>query len=435
MRSMLVSGNSTKTRLRKIAPALIGGIALVAVTACEPHYGRYSLERGDTVLVGAETRAILNTAASYDAIQNTVRQSRMICAEPSPDIAIASSRALELVADLRSPTGEAITVNAGFAIAQTFAQLGERLATIQLLRDGLFQACQMYVNGALPRVAYGVLLSGVGEALVTLSAIEFGSGAFGRTLAAGSTTAGAGSLAGDSATPLLNAMQTALDAASTRLEAAEQALTTASGLEASVDDRDQRIAAAQAEVATATASRDAIVGSVAALSSAVAVSASGTSNPPGGGVEAEVSDAAIAEIRQMQTAYINDINYQSMIVACITALDWSTTRRGQINAPGEDDITLPEICAKHILSESALQKAAVLASDHILRLAAFDLAARQAKAVQAAAQVCAKADAAAAQSCQALVTALPTPDAMTNQIAKILDRGTVIDGLKEDSSS
>ncbi len=53
-------------------------------------------------------------------------------------------------------------------LAEAMAQLGQRLATIQLLRDGLYRACEAYANGALDKSSYSMILSRFDDTMITL---------------------------------------------------------------------------------------------------------------------------------------------------------------------------------------------------------------------------------------------------------------------------
>jgi murein L,D-transpeptidase YcbB/YkuD len=133
--------------------------------------------------------AALLTTAEYRAIIRTERNGKTItCTEPSPDVAKAISDSIStsvsaLIKGL--PNGVSPQVAASFtnSAAASIAQLGERLATIQLLRDGLYRACEGYAQGALSETAYAVLLSRYDDTMVTLLSTEMAAGAFGRTLA------------------------------------------------------------------------------------------------------------------------------------------------------------------------------------------------------------------------------------------------------------
>lgn len=154
---------------------------------------RYGLENNDVLLTGAEYRAVVSTrVARGDYRFGHVIPRNIRCAEPSPDIAKAISDALSTAVAAEVQKGGAsgqIDVRLSRETSEAFAQLGERLATIQLLRDGLFRACEAYANGAIGAVNYGAILSAYDDLTVTLMAAEMTAGAFGRGLAAASATA------------------------------------------------------------------------------------------------------------------------------------------------------------------------------------------------------------------------------------------------------
>jgi myosin heavy subunit len=101
-------------------------------------------------------------------------------------LSISGALSAKLPNDITPQVAAAITS----ATAESLAQLGERLATIQLLRDGLFRACEAYANGALSDMSYAILLSRYDDTMVTLLSSELAAGAFGRSLAALSSEAG-----------------------------------------------------------------------------------------------------------------------------------------------------------------------------------------------------------------------------------------------------
>ena len=122
----------------------------------------------------------------------------IVCAEPSPDVATIVSKSFTLSSALealiRQPNIQADVagkVAAAISItqAQALAQLTNRLAAIQLLRDGLYRACEAYANGALSDLTYAVILSGYGDVMVTLLTGELVAGNFGQSLAVLGTSA------------------------------------------------------------------------------------------------------------------------------------------------------------------------------------------------------------------------------------------------------
>lgn len=66
------------------------------------------------------------------------------------------------------------------ASAESLAQLGQRLATTQLLRDELADLCRSYANGAISTTNYTLRLAQLDEKMVTLLTAEMIAGAFQR---------------------------------------------------------------------------------------------------------------------------------------------------------------------------------------------------------------------------------------------------------------
>jgi hypothetical protein len=117
------------------------------------------------------------TTVSLDAKQRLVlvtdkggkdNKKRIVCAEPSPDamVGLAASGALE---GLMPGNGSA---KIAASMAETLAQLGDRTPVIQLLRDGLYRACEAQMNGLLSDKEYKTLLVGYDDFVITLLAIE-----------------------------------------------------------------------------------------------------------------------------------------------------------------------------------------------------------------------------------------------------------------------
>ena len=139
----------------------------------------------------SETQSVKadDTILLTDATQRMVfRDKNGICAEPSPDVAQAFSTSLSAglsAAMSKLPADASAEVAASFASSavENVAQLGERLATIQLLRDGLYRACEAHARGALSNASYAVPLSRYDDVMITALSTEVAGGAFGRSLA------------------------------------------------------------------------------------------------------------------------------------------------------------------------------------------------------------------------------------------------------------
>lgn len=96
------------------------------------------------------------------------KDQRVICAEPSPDalVGIAASGALE------ASMGSEGSAKLAASMAEAIGELGDRTPTIQLLRDGLYRACEAYMNGIYTNDEYKEILYGYDDLVVTLLAIE-----------------------------------------------------------------------------------------------------------------------------------------------------------------------------------------------------------------------------------------------------------------------
>jgi hypothetical protein len=92
---------------------------------------------------------------------------QVVCTEPSPDVAKALSTAFSTNA-----AGGNATTNASLAFsggsAEAVQALAGRSTALLGLRDGLFQACQAYANGAIGDDAYALILSRYGQLMTTL---------------------------------------------------------------------------------------------------------------------------------------------------------------------------------------------------------------------------------------------------------------------------
>ena len=151
-------------------------VMVLALAGCErarPLVRTHSLvntDKTDSLIMDAKRRAIIS-------IPNPNREHRIphelgeierlafLCAEPSPDALSAISAALTL-----SPTAgkDALTI----AITEAAKQLGNRNATIQLLRDGLYRQCEAFLNGILDDATYSWMANKYVNAMVVLLAIE-----------------------------------------------------------------------------------------------------------------------------------------------------------------------------------------------------------------------------------------------------------------------
>lgn len=142
-------------------------------------YRNYSLESsGDTaesVLIDAKQRAILSAPTSqvrFPPGQESRQRKVIVCAEPSPDALSAISSTFSASASGIFGSGDQVQAALSSALSETASQLGQRNATIQLLRDGLYRQCEAYMNGLIDREYYEQIANKYTNAMVTLLAVE-----------------------------------------------------------------------------------------------------------------------------------------------------------------------------------------------------------------------------------------------------------------------
>ena len=166
--------------LRRLCILPLATSAILLQTGCTDESVRMTLDKKEVQqeLVSAKYRAITTRyrSTSGDGIVQ--------CAEPSADVAAAMAKAL--TAKLEKTNKE--SAEASYTSSENLLKLTNRTETIQLLRDNLFRACEAYGNGAIDKHGYGLILSGIGDELTTLVAIEAVGKWGGDTTANGLTT-------------------------------------------------------------------------------------------------------------------------------------------------------------------------------------------------------------------------------------------------------
>ena len=142
-----------------------------------------------SIVTDAKQRVITNIDIVNNSVAGQVLPKRIVCAEPSPDVTSAFSEAIQASVSKTDKDGKKTGAHFGRSTAESLAQLGERLASIQLLRDMAYRNCEAYANGSINATSYTILNSRLNKTVVTLLASEMIMGAFGRTLATASASA------------------------------------------------------------------------------------------------------------------------------------------------------------------------------------------------------------------------------------------------------
>ena len=116
-----------------------------------------------SVAMDAEQRAIIAVPLGESQARTVI-----LCAEPSPDVLSELDRSISIAAD----AGDEARLAFAQSLLETVEEIGERNATIQLLRDGLYRQCEAYLNGMIDRKVYEEMSNRYVDAMVTLLAIE-----------------------------------------------------------------------------------------------------------------------------------------------------------------------------------------------------------------------------------------------------------------------
>jgi hypothetical protein len=284
---------------------------------------------GSTAMVtSADQRTIIETQPKSDSKPGRVSPSYLHCAEPSPDIALAVSKSFNLGASLDVQGLKDVDPKLAFAVssanAQAIAQLTERLATIQLLRDGLYRACEAYENGAISDTTYAVMLSRVDKLMVTMLLGELSAGAFGRSLAVLTTEASR-----LSPTPAETVKKPGDESGSAGGKTPATSETgkkprDRSGVSDGQAADSQKVGAKQdnkkdgssEQKATSSGTTRTMGSSLSAQSTAQTSEANAV-----GGIAVKQSAEIAQKLAEMQRKYVENLNFDVLEVACITALD------------------------------------------------------------------------------------------------------------------
>jgi hypothetical protein len=292
---------------------------------------RKYLGEAQTLATTADLRLVTSTVPGDFSTHGWINPRQIICAEPSPDVAKAVSAALQMSASadvaIQTANGPAEKGSGAGALssarAESLAQLTQRLATIQLLRDGLYRACEAYANGAISDTTYAVLLSRYDKAMITMLLGELAAGNFGQSpVVVGGTATGSAEAAKGSA-DAQEKLQKLNDEVAADQKAYDDAKTAS---DAAPDDADKKTTLDAADAALKKAQDDQRAASLEALK---AVSAFASSEVSAGITQAAAAITHTADssakdvLLTMQRKYIENINFDPMIVACISALDRS----------------------------------------------------------------------------------------------------------------
>lgn len=315
-------------------------LSLTQACATQPGtiFRTFDLEEGNSVTTDSRQRIVTNTEPRPTSRPGLVHPRQIICAEPSPDVAIAVANSFGAGLSVLGYGSGAVSGSQ----AEGIAQLAERTVTVQLLRDQMYRACESYANGAISATTYTLLMSKNNDAMVTLMLGETAGGAFGRSLAA------IGGGANAEATATLQGLATATDGFKEGITAMTEANQRVAAAKVTVADKeklreeytgddqtvktanDKAVSDAKAELADAEAERKAIAESLQAKSEAVAKSAAEVKNlTPAGAIANRSSPQIAAVLAKMQKDFLDEDFVDEYVSACVVELGLTQLPKGE----------------------------------------------------------------------------------------------------------
>lgn len=143
---------------------MVGGSVLITLVGCgtPPIHKEFSIDSRPvpSISLDAQQRVILVT----DQGGPIERRRKVVCAEPSPDAIVTSAASLGAKLSVLSKGN----VGIDSSVAQAFSEIGTRTPVIQLLRDGLYRACEAYMNGVMGEVEYARIVRHYDSTMVAL---------------------------------------------------------------------------------------------------------------------------------------------------------------------------------------------------------------------------------------------------------------------------
>ena len=168
--------------MASLSRVVVACLLLLSLGGCANYIFRsFDIDSGESLSLDAKQRLVL---ATYKGGKSGNR--KIVCAEPSPDAFSATSASAAASAAFTFPTlvpagqtgtegGQPATSGSGgiaAARSESAASIGMRTQTIQLLRDGLYRACEAYMNGAIDQHQYNIILLNIDKLMVTLLGID-----------------------------------------------------------------------------------------------------------------------------------------------------------------------------------------------------------------------------------------------------------------------
>lgn len=189
----------SSAEVRSLAMTVIAALTLMGCAGPGHIFRTFDLENAESLSVDARQRMVLVTHRGGKSRDRTV-----VCAEPSPDVFSAQAAHAAANASFAqgpatpgadgAPQSQRSAVGSGSSgINESAATIAMRTQTIQLLRDGLFRACEAYMNGAIDQHQYNIILLNMDKLTITMMGMD----AIGGTATVPPATISAGSSTSD----------------------------------------------------------------------------------------------------------------------------------------------------------------------------------------------------------------------------------------------
>src|SRR5512145_2909167 len=119
---------------------LLSGAVLLSSGCSSVIHKTFSVDStpATSVALDVKQRAIL---ATERVDRETGLKRRVVCAEPSPDALVGVAAAASLAVDVP----EKARAEVAGSLAEAVRTIGKRTQAVQLLRDGLYRACEAYL--------------------------------------------------------------------------------------------------------------------------------------------------------------------------------------------------------------------------------------------------------------------------------------------------
>ena len=303
-----------------------------------------SKETTTGITTGARQRLISSHDPGVFSDLGYVDPQRIVCVEPSPDVAIAIANSF----------GSGISVlgygsgSVSGSTAEGVAQLAERTVAIQALLKQGYQACLDYANGAITRTTYSQRTAKLDDLLVTLVLGEVAGGAFGRS---GAAIGGKSSADVSAQVSGLGAIGASLEGARKRLEEAELAVAgkeqelAAERAKLGTQQTDEekqateaKIKSLEAELATEKAKRNVALQQLKVTTDTVSKTAAEITTVVGTGALSITPNGEVAKVlNEMQARFLEKDIDHTFVSTCLTEMGASNASSDP-NVPGRSQI-------------------------------------------------------------------------------------------------